>query len=157
MPRVMNGRYTAQRDESLAVFVIGLRVNNLLAVRKWLPTARAMGPMLRELYAHPETGFLGAETFVYWRGVAMIQYWRSFEDLERFARDREAPHLPAWRRFNRSVGADGAVGIWHETFLIEKGAYEAIYANMPVFGLARATAHVPATGRRQTARRRLGR
>lgn len=157
MPRVMNGRYTAQTDESLAVFVIGLRVNNLLAVRKWLPTARAMGPMLRELYAHPEKGFLGAETFVYWRGVAMIQYWRSFEDLERFARDREAPHLPAWRRFNRSVGADGAVGIWHETFLIEKGAYEAIYANMPVFGLARATAHVPATGRRQTARRRLGR
>lgn len=157
MPRVMNGRYTAQTDESLAVFVIGLRVNNLLAVRKWLPTTRAMGPMLRELYAHPEKGFLGAETFVYWRGVAMIQYWRSFEDLERFARDREAPHLPAWRRFNRSVGADGAVGIWHETFLIEKGAYEAIYANMPVFGLARATAHVPATGRRQTARRRLGR
>lgn len=157
MNEVLNGRFSAQTNEPFVVFVIGMRVNRLLAVRKWVPTARAMGPMLRELYSHPEKGFLGAETFVYWRGVALIQYWRSFEDLERFARDREAPHLPAWRRFNRSVGSDGSVGIWHETFLVEPGAYEAIYANMPVFGLARATAHVPATGRRQTARRRLGR
>lgn len=157
MNEVLNGRFSAQTNEPFVVFVIGMRVNRLLAARKWVPTARAMGPMLRELYSHPEKGFLGAETFVYWRGVALIQYWRSFEDLERFARDREAPHLPAWRRFNRSVGSDGSVGIWHETFLVEPGAYEAIYANMPVFGLARATAHVPATGRRQTARRRLGR
>ncbi len=28
--------------------------------------------------------------------------------------------------------------------------------NMPSFGLAKATEHVPATGRRETARRRLG-
>lgn len=157
MARVMNGRYTANTEEPFVVFVIGMRVNELLAVRKWVPTARAMGPMLRELYAEPETGFLGAETFLYWRGVALIQYWRSFEDLERFARDRDSSHLPAWRRFNRSVGSDGSVGIWHETFLVGQGAYEAVYANMPVFGLAKATSHAPATRRRETARRRLGR
>lgn len=157
MTRIMNGRFSAEAEGPFVVFVIGVRVNDLLAVRKWVPTARAMGPILRELHAHPEKGFLGARTFVYWRGVALIQYWRSFEDLERFARDREASHLPAWRRFNRSVGSDGSVGIWHETFLVERGAYEAIYANMPVFGLAEATAHVPATGRRETARRRLAR
>lgn len=89
--------------------------------------------MLRELYAEPERGFLGAQTFLYWRGVAMLQYWRSFEDLERFARDCEASHLPAWRRFNRSVGSDGAVGIWHETFMAGEEAYEAIYVNIPGF------------------------
>jgi len=157
LARVMNGRYTADTEEPFVVFVIGMRVNELLAVRKWVPTARAMAPMLRELYAEPETGFLGAETFLYWRGVALIQYWRSFEDLERFARDRDSSHLPAWRRFNRSVSSDGSVGIWHETFLVEQGSYEAVYANMPVFGLAKATSHVPATGRRETARQRLGR
>ena len=35
-------------------------------------------------------------------------------------------------------------------------SYEALYGNMPVFGLAAATKHVPAVGRRETARRRLG-
>lgn len=156
MTRIMNGGFTAEAGNSFVVFVVGMRVNRLLAVGKWAPTAWAMGPMLRELYSEPERDFLGAQTFLYWRGVAMMQYWRSFEDLERFARDREAPHLPAWRRFNRSVSSNGTVGIWHETYLIEPDNYEAIYANMPPFGLARATGRVPLGASRETARRRLG-
>jgi hypothetical protein len=40
--------------------------------------------------------------------------------------------------------------------MVQPGQYEALYANMPVFGLAKATTHVPAIGRRETARRRLG-
>ena len=117
---------------------------------------RAMGPMLRELYTNPQKGFLGAETFVYWPGVALLQYWRSFEDLERFARNPDDPHLPAWQRFNRVVKSDGTVGIWHESYLVEPGHHETIYNNMPVFGLAKATDHVRAKGGRETARRRLG-
>lgn len=152
---VINGRFTARTDEPFVVFIIGMRINSPLAVRKWLPTVRAMGPMLRELYKHPEKGFLGGEFFFYRWGPAIVQYWRSFEDLERFARNPDDPHLPAWQRFNRSVGADGTVGIFHETFMVERGNYEAIYSNMPVFGLAKATEHVRAVGGRETARRRL--
>lgn len=156
MAQVIAGRYTAQTDEPFVVFLIGMRVNKLLAVRKWLPTAAAMGPMLRTLYARPEKGFLGGRTMLSWRGITMMQYWRSFEDLERFARDTNDPHMPAWRRFNRAVGyKDGAVGIWHESYLVEPGRFETVYSNMPVFGLAEATRHVPATGRRETARQRL--
>ncbi len=132
-----------------------MRINNLLAVRKWLPTFREFPPMLKELQQHPEKGFLGGEFFLYWRGPALVQYWRSFEDLEKFARNPDDPHLPAWQRFNRSVGSDGTVGIFHETFIVEPGAYEAVYSNMPVFGLAKATEHVRAVGGRETARRRL--
>jgi hypothetical protein len=156
MAHVFSGRYTAHIDEPFVVFLIGMRINKFLAVRRWIPTAQAMGPMLRTLYQHPEKGFLGGEAFLYWRGVALVQYWRSFEDLERFARSPEEPHLSAWRLFNRSIGADGSVGIWHETYLVEPGKYEAVYGNMPRFGLAAATNHVPAVGRRETARRRLG-
>jgi hypothetical protein len=155
MAKVVEGRFTARTDEPFVVFMIGMRINRPLAVRNWVPTARAMGPMLRELYRNPEKGFLGAETFVYWPGVALLQYWRSFEDLERFARSPDDPHLPAWQKFNRTVGSDGSVGIFHETFIVDRGNYEAIYGNMPVFGLARATEHARAIGGRETARRRL--
>ncbi len=155
MAQVTPGRFTAKMDEPFVVFIIGMRINKLLAIRKWLPTVRAMGPMLRELYRHPEKGFLGAEFFLYWRGPAILQYWRSFEDLEKFARNPDDPHMPAWQRFNRSVGKDGSVGIFHETYIVERANYEAIYSNMPPFGLAKATERVPAVGGRETARRRL--
>lgn len=157
MTQVVNGRFTARKDEPFVVFIIGMRINRPLAIRKWLPTLRAMGPMLRELYRHPEKGFLGAEFFFYWPGVAVLQYWRSYEDLERFARNPDDPHLPAWRRFNQTVDSDGSVGIFHETYAVEAGRHEEIYSNMPVFGLAKATEHVPAKGRLETARRRLRR
>jgi hypothetical protein len=75
--------------------------------------------------------------------------------LEYFARNTDNPHLEQWRNFNRSIGNDGSVGIWHETYLIQPGCAKSIYVNMPRFGLAAATKHVPATGKKDTARRRL--
>ena len=157
MAKVIPGRYTAQTDQPFVVFLIGMRINKLWAIRQWLPTVLAMTPMLRELFTHPEKGLLGARTYLGWRQVMVVQYWRSFDDLERFARAADDPHFPAWRRFNARVGyQDGAVGIWHESYLVAAGQYESVYGNMPVFGLAAATTHVPARGRLETARRRLG-
>ncbi len=156
MTKVLPGRYTAQIDEPFVVFLIGMRINQWFAFSKWIPTARAMGPMLRTLRQHPESGFLGGQVFFYWRGIAFVQYWHSFEDLEAFARNREEPHLVAWRRYNQTIGSDGSVGFWHESYLVNARQYEGVYGNMPVFGLAAATSQVPAVGRRETARRRLG-
>lgn len=156
MTQVLPGRYSAQIDGPFVVFLIGMRINRLRAVRKWWPVAMAMPPMLQTLYTHQEKGFLGGQSFLTWRGTALVQYWRSFEDLDRFARSRDEPHLAAWKRFNQAVGSDGSVGIWHETYLVAAGQYECVYGNMPVFGLAAATTHVPAVGRRETARLRLG-
>ena len=156
MAKVIPGSFTAQTYEPFVFFIIGMRFNKFFAFRKWIATAMAMGPMIRTLYEHPEKGFLGAQTLFAWRGVTTIQYWRSFEDLEKFARDKDDPHLESWRKFNKTIGSDGSVGIFHETFLVDAGKYEALYGNMPVAGLAAATKHVPAIGKRETARRRLG-
>ena len=155
MAQIDKGRYTARYDQPLAIFMIGMRVNRLWQFNKWLPVARAMNPMIQTLIEHPEKGFLGAQTFFYWRGVALVQYWRSFEDLEKFARSPQEPHLSAWQRFNKAVGNNGSVGIWHETYEVPAGGFECIYNNMPIFGLAKATNRVPAVGGMATARRRM--
>ncbi len=63
--------------------------------------------------------------------------------------------LPAWKAFNQSIGSDGTVGIWHETYQVAAGQYEWIYANMPRFGLATAGGHEPATGHLRDARSRM--
>ena len=47
-----------------------------------------------------------------------VQYWRSFEHLERFAKDDSDPHLKVWRTYWKRVGKDPRSGIWHETFLV---------------------------------------
>ncbi len=143
MAPVIAGRFMAQTDEPLVVFLIGMRINNYWAVSKWLPTAMAMGPMLSSLHQHPEKGFLGAERFFYPNGIGLIQYWRSQADLLKFARQPSDVHLKAWQRFNSAIGSDGSVGIWHETYQVNPEQTESIYVNMPVFGLAAATNHVP--------------
>jgi hypothetical protein len=157
MATVFPGRYTARSDEPFVVFLIGMRVNRFFSFRKWIPVAKAMPPMIEELKKQPELGLLHAEFFVYWRGVAVLQYWRSFEHLHAYAHDRSAKHLPAWAEFNRRVGADGTVGIWHETYMVGPGQYEAIHVNMPRFGLGRAFEHEPVKGRLDSARGRLNR
>lgn len=150
------GRFTADFDQSLVIFIIGMRINHFHKIGKWLPVARSMGPMIEELAADPESGFLGAESLRKdWRTVLLIQYWRDFESLERYARDREQRHWPAWTAFNKAIGSDGTVGIFHETFAVSRGAYEVIYGNMPLFGLGKIAGLVPATGSRNEARSRM--
>jgi hypothetical protein len=137
------------------VFLIGMRINHPLLVHKWLPVAAAMPRMIRELRRRPELGFLHAEMW-FARTVIVVQYWRSMDQLLAYATNREAEHLPAWKAFNRAVGTSGAVGIWHETYSIAPGRFESIYVNMPPFGLGKAGSLVPAMGKRNSARDRLG-
>ena len=152
--QVIPGRYTAEMEGPFVVFIIGMRINRWLKFHKWIPVARAMVPMIRELYQHPELGFIHAEMHWSGRGTTLIQYWRSYEQLEQYARG--GIHLQAWKKFNQSVGTDGTVGIYHETYMIQPGQYECVYGNMPRYGLGRAGNHVPAVGRQVTARRRMG-
>lgn len=137
------GRYTGTIDGDFVVFLIGVRLNKPWKVHRWLPIFGAMPRMLKELERHPEYGLLGATRGVLTTGPVVVQYWRSFEQLERYARDQQAEHLPAWRDFNRRVRASADVGIWHETYRVRAGEYETIYGNMPRVLLAASGAHSP--------------
>ena len=154
MPEIIAERVTAELDGEFVVLLIGMRINKFWLPHKWLPTALAMRRMIRELEQAPseETGFLGYEQ----SGSLYIQYWRSFEHLEAYARAQTREHWPAWTDFNRRLkNTRGDVGIWHETYLIAPGRYETVYSGMPSFGLAAAGRRVPATGNRDAARGRL--
>lgn len=153
MARVHEGRWSAEVKGDLVVFLIGMRINRPWRPDKWVPVARAMGPMQAELRARPELGCLHIENW-FGRTTLSVQYWNDAEQLDAFARGEH--HLPAWRAFNRAVSDSGDVGIWHETYPVAAGTYETIYGNMPRFGLAGAGRHVPTGELGQSARRRRG-
>ncbi len=149
------GRYTGTIEGDFVVFLIGMRVNRPWKVHRWMPVFVAMPRMLRELERSGAYGFLGATLGLWTTGPTVVQYWRSFEQLERYARDPDAAHLPAWRRFNKLARGTGDVGIWHETYRVRAGEYETIYGDMPRVGLARAGDHRP-LGSTTTAASRSG-
>ena len=152
MPQIFPQRMTAELDGDFVVFVIGMRLNRPWKVHKWLPVFLAMPRMLKELERRPESGFLG---HILGFGV-IVQYWRSFEHLEAYARDPDALHWPAWVDFNkRTARSRGDVGIWHETYKVRAGEYECVYSGMPPFGLAKASRTVDAVDRLESARGRL--
>ena len=151
MATIINERMTAEIDGEFVVFLIGARINKPWKIHKWLPVARAMPRMIKELEADPESGYLGG----FGGPTVMVQYWRSFEHLENFARDASDPHAKTWREYYRRHAAHGeGAGIWHETFLVRAGEYEAIYNNMPPFGLGKAGRLVP-VAESSTARLRI--
>src|SRR5215468_8699498 len=98
--KVFPGRYGASVEGDFVVFLIGMRINRIWKVHRWLPVAMAMGPMLQELMGDHSRGLLGFRVLPGLRSITLIQYWRSFEQLERFARDPRSAHLPGWARFN---------------------------------------------------------
>jgi hypothetical protein len=144
MAEVKQGRWMAQIDGDFVVFLIGARPTK----GRWLHAfgdlggRRGMMHMLKVLSEQPEKGLLGYEMSTF--GGLIVQYWRSFEHLERFANDADDPHVAVWRRYWKRVGNRAGTGIWHETYLVRAGEYEAIYGNMPPIGLGKASRLVTA-------------
>ena len=102
MPEIHAERLTADVDEEFVIFLIGMRVNRPWKIHKWLPVALAMRRMIVELESHPDAGMLSVES---WLGnpTMMVQYWRSFDHLEKYATRQDQEHLPAWKAFNQAV------------------------------------------------------
>ena len=133
----------AEIEGDFVVFLIGARFNSKLEFARSLLDLggrRGMRHMLDHLVAHPDKGLLAYELGF----PTIVQYWRSFDHLEAFAKNQDDPHLSVWRQYWRRVGESGRTGIWHETYLVRAGEYEAVYGNMPPHGLGKAGHLVPA-------------
>lgn len=146
-------RLHADIEEPVVVFVVGMRFNKLWAVHRWLPVFRAAKRMRDEQGDSEDC--LGSRLLVGWRTLTFFQYWESIDALERYARDTEREHHPAWTAFDRAIAETESVGIFHETYRVEPGDYETVYRNMPAYGLGAVGERVPATGERETMAGRL--
>ncbi|WP_393916324.1 monooxygenase family protein [Halostreptopolyspora alba] len=159
MTEIASGTTTTEPRETLTLFLLGFRANALLRPRRWWWLTTAFREMEAELLAAPERGLLHSRTLVGARGLTSVQYWRSTEELMRYA--HESGHARAWREFYRR--RDGSAGIWHEVYEIgvpqspDSRGYEAIYVDIPRMGLGRALGTRPVTRETRSAGDRLAR
>lgn len=154
-------RTTHAHEGDLALFLIGMTFPKPWRVDRWLPAFVAMPRMLAELSRNKAAadrgeeewlGFLGARTTIGLRGPTVIQYWRSVDDIFRYASATGRAHRPAWQAFNAKVRKAGeAVGIWHETYAVPAGGHESIYAGLSPIGLGAFTGSVSLGRRGDTA------
>ncbi|MCH5674357.1 DUF4188 domain-containing protein [Streptomyces gilvus] len=155
----MVSRTTADAKGDVVVLLIGMRINKFRAVRLWLPVMLGMFRMLRELAKAPERGLLGRVLLTASpRTYYVVQYWESKEKLYGYATAPDAFHHEAWARLNRKERDGklrGQVGIWHEAYIVPEGSYEAIYGDMPAFGLAAAHGQIPLERRGRYAKDRF--
>jgi hypothetical protein len=158
---VIEDKIAAERDETFVVFHIGLRINAFWKLHRWVPIFLVAPRMVRELVSDSESGLLGSRTVIGpgIRNVGFVQYWDSFEALRDYARDSDRLHFPAWQEYYEDgTKEDAAVGIWHETYVVDPDEYETVYNNMPPHGLAatETTDIIPATDQHNTAGGRIG-
>ncbi len=154
---------TDVHEGDLVVFLLGMRPRWTWRIGQAIFASRAMFRMQDELDQDVDdggaAGYLGGFNAVTTKGPLVVQYWRSFEALERYAHDADAEHRPAWLAFYAMTHGAGAarVGLWHETFRVPAGAHESIYADLggPV-GLGAAVGVQPLSARGLTSRERVG-
>jgi len=155
-------RWSVRLDHDLVVFLIGSTNNSANPVNPvWLKMGEAMDAMKAELEAHPELGCLGSEDYVSMRAhgttTMLVQYWQSAEHLKAFAQNSSNSHHSPWVWLMKHARESADVGFWHETYVVRRGETEAIYINMPPFGLgiARGAVWEQAMGRHTTMDGRL--
>jgi hypothetical protein len=157
--KIIKERVTVDIDEEFVVMLIGMRINKWWKIHKWLPIALAMRRMVIELVQRGSdvSGYLSGEYRTIGHPFIYVQYWRSYDDLERYATDNSYVHKKNWKRYFQNVGLNGDVGIWHESYKIKPGCFECVYLNMPPFGLGKISKLVPASHGRERSRERMER
>ncbi|KAJ3163649.1 hypothetical protein HDU86_000236 [Geranomyces michiganensis] len=157
------GRAVGRIDGDFVVFLIGARVNSesaFVSAATVRDLGKGMAAMQAELQKNPELGCLHIENFVNTDKSSAhslsVQYWRSADLLHKYARSSLQQHLKPMMRNISHQRKSAEAGIYHETYLVRSGEYEAIYVNLPPFGLGVAgRLERPGTAR-TTMKQRLG-
>lgn len=159
---------TDSHEGEIVVFMLGMKVLRPWRVDQWGFVTVAMARMMTEIElnrrrakdAGGDIGYLGGFSTVGINGPVVTQYWRSSEDLIRYAHDTDRAHRGAWLTLytmaHRSRATKAGVGLWHETYAVPAGRHETIYGNMKPIGLGTLVGAVPLGSKNRTAAERLG-
>lgn len=154
---VVRGRKTAVIEGDFVVFMIGARPNKYMdGFFKWM--GDAMEAMIKEQEENPEIGCLGSESFVGDSGTLLVQYWKSMDHLNRYARSNTNKHASPWAKLMKMGRESADYGFYHEAYEVKAGAYDCIYVNLPpmLLGNCRGVQLVQAEGKMKSAAGRLG-
>ena len=156
--RVERGRKMAKIDGDFVIFHIGFRPNRHIdGFGKWV--GDAMKEMLQELEENPELGCLGGEIMVgAATGPLLVQYWRSLDQLNAYARNADNKHAGPWAKLMKKGRETADYGFWHEAFEVKSGCYESIFVNCPpmMLGNCREAELVQLEGKNNSAAGRAG-
>jgi hypothetical protein len=147
------------------LFLIGMRIQQPWRLDVVGRVFAAMPRMVAELGHNRQAagrgeaddlGFLSARYLLDGMHPMVLQYWRSTEDLCRYAANAELRHRPAWKAFyDYAARAPQAVTIWHETYAVPAGGHESIYGGPARIGPATIEGVVPISQRGERARERM--
>lgn len=156
--RVIPGRRHATIEGDFVVFLIGARANRKIDLTfKWM--GDSMQNMVKELEDNPSLGYLGSESFVGTTGTLLVQYWKTVEDVNAYAKDASRKHFGTWMEMSKLGKASPDYAFWHETYKVSAGNYENIYVNCPDMMLANCkdvtTGDVRSSGKYETAKGRM--
>lgn len=136
---IVTGPQTVDTEDEVVIFLVGMTINRPWRVRAWWPAFTAMPRMLRALQSDPDSGLLATRLMFGRRGPTVLQYWRSIEDLDRFARGKGTEHTKAWSAFMKSAASKGTdVGLWHETYRTTSPMRENLYFSTGPLGFSEA-------------------
>eukprot|EP00899_Mesostigma_viride_P021254 jgi/Mesvir1/2912/Mv13982-RA.1 len=125
---------------SFCVLLIGFRYPSLwTAIRNFRTLSMLRGGLRAledEALADPSSGLEHVERYgTPFRGLS-IQYWRSHDHLDRWSRTNKG-HQSRRVVFHKHMEHHGMYGMWHETYVVGSGTYEAVYVDMPPTGLGK--------------------
>jgi len=152
---IFEKRMTGELRGDFVLFLIGLRFNRLWKIHKWLPVVRSMPRMIRELAVDRESGFLGCEMW-FGRTTIIVQYWRTFDQLESYAKNNSAEHLPAWAAFNRNVEVTATWASGTKHFSLERAPTNACTTTCRASDSPRSVSTCPRRGKGKPPREEWG-
>ncbi len=157
---------TDTHEGEIVVFMLGMKVLRPWRIDQWGFVFVSMLRMMTEIETNRrrakgqggDLGYLGGFTTVGINGPVTTQYWRSSDDLIRYAHAEDRVHRGAWLTLYRLAhrASKAGVGLWHETYVVPQGQHETIYGNMKPIGLGKLVGSIPLNEKSRTASDRLG-
>ena len=141
---IIRTSFTARCDGDFVVCLIGIRPNEANSFTKsFFKVGTAFRSMLAELESDSTSGYMGGDIYVGTNErkstTLVVQYWRDYESLHKWTHTKAGVHMKTMLDYMKHGRFEGVNGVWHETYKVKDGEYEATYINMPPIGLALAT------------------